>query len=371
MKRIIIFFILLPIFILPVSATGSDSYKEQLELSGFDNVEESLPEQAQKFFTQNTIDPYDENWTSKITTNTILDEIISFIESGGKKPLKAFAEILAVLILFAAAQSFSDDSQGIKTSLNYIFSAIICLTVTVPILGVINAAASAIKGTSVFMLSFIPVYAGILTAGGSAAKAAGMSSLLLTAAEGAVQLTAFVIVPFMSAYLALGIASGVSPLVKDSGICETLKKIAMWIMSLMFTVFVGLLSIQTTISATADSVGIRTLKFMVGSFVPVAGTALSEALTTVTGSMKMIQGTVGIYAILAVALGVLPIIIELLLWRLTIMLSSLASAVLSIPRVPSVLKAIDSTIAVIIGVVLFISALFVISLGVVLGAGGV
>ena len=173
----------------------------------------------------------------------------------------------------------------------------------------------------------------------------------------------------MGGYLAVSVTSSVSPLINQSGIAESIKKIAMWILSFISTVFIGVLGIQTTVSASADTLTMRTAKFILGSSIPVAGTAISEAFSTVTSSMGLLKSSVGIYGVVVLLLIFLPIITELILWRIVLLINTAASDIFSLPKISSVLKAVDMMLALLIGIILTIAVVFIISLTVVITAG--
>ena len=371
MKRIVVLIVLIFSFSVTVNAAGvEDFYTSQLESSGFDKVEDSLTDEVRTFLRDNDINVYDADWVENLDGANAFKMIWSFVKTGGKRPLLALAEIMAIIIIYAAINTFTDENSGIASSLNYIFSVIIALTLIKNIITAVGGAVAAIKGTGVFMLSFVPEYAGIITVSGAPATATSSSALLLAAAEFTVQACAFLIVPLMSSYLGLGIATGVSPLVKDSGIAEIIKRVTMWVLSFCFTVFMGLLSMQTSISASADTLSVKTAKFMVGSFVPVVGSSLSETLTTVISSVSLLKNSVGIYAVIAIVVMLLPIVTELLLWRIIIIFCQSSSAMFSLPKTSQILKTVDSVLALLIGIILFVGALFIIALAVVSKVGG-
>ncbi len=363
MKRSIILIILILIFSVNVSA--EDLYSQQYEISGAKELHNQLTDSAKEFFNENDIEPSNPNWVNKITAENILTKIWDFIKSGGTAPIKSGMQMLSVIILFAAANTFKGLSSY-KTVLSYIFTLIIATSLLVSLFSLIDSLVGAVKGSSTFMFSFIPIYAGILTAGGQTATASGMSFLLLGAANVVSSIASFVIMPLMSSYLAVSLVSGILP--QNSGLVlgEGIKKIAMWILSLSLTLFLGLLSIQTTVNASADGLGVKALKFMLGSFVPVAGGALSESLTTLTASIKLLKSSVGIYGVVAIALINLPVILELVIWRIVVFVLSAVSELFGIKTGVPLLKSVDSVLAVLIGVVLFIAALFIISLSIVL-----
>ena len=235
----------------------------------------------------------------------------------------------------------------------------------VPVSSVINASVNALKGTGVFMLSFIPVFAVIVTASGAAVTAASMSALLLAAAEAVTYISGFAVLPLMGGYLAISLSAAVSPAIKKSGIAETVKKLAFWIMAFVSVVFVGILGIQTSVNASADTLASKTARFIIGSSVPVAGGVLSEAINTVTASMGLLKSSIGIYGALACAVTLLPLVIELLIWRAVLLISSAVSELFSLGGIAGLLRAVDSMMAVLIGILLLVGAMFIISLAAV------
>ena len=218
-------------------------------------------------------------------------------------------------------------------------------------------------------MSFVPVFAAIVASGGKVMTSVSMSTLLLGAANGMNYIASYIIIPLMSGYLCLSICSSVSPLLNQSGLCESIKKLAFWIMSLISTVFVGILSIQTAVNSSADNLSMRTAKFIIGSSVPVAGGILSEALGTLTSSLSLLKSSVGIYGVIICCLFFLPIVLELLLWRLTLFATTFISDIFSLPKLSNLLKSTDTVLSVLIGVILISCAMFVISLTIVIGSG--
>lgn len=363
MKKIVVLIILIFAFSFPVAA--SDIYKDTIEDGQIEQINEALPEEITEFFRKNDIDITDSDWNKNLTAKSVFTHIWSFFQSGGRAPFRAFCGVLAATILAAAVNAFSGNEGNLSESLNFVFSLIISLSVTDGVVGIIDAAVSAIKGTGTFMLSFVPIYSGIIMLSGSPSAASVSGGMLLLAAETIVSAAAFVIVPLMCAYFGLGLSAGVSPLIKDNTLSVAVKNIALWILALIFTAFAGLLSLQTTLTAAADTVGVKTAKFFVASFVPVAGPALSEALTTVTASMSLIKSSVALYAVVAIVLILLPLIFEIFLWRVAIYISNAVMGVLSV-KMSGVLKAVDSLLALLLGMILFVGALFIISISVLI-----
>lgn len=371
-KRFLTLIFLLFLFSFQVSAESASAdkfYYNQYKSSGADELEGYLPEETREYFKDNNIDPLKSGWTDSLEPKNVFTHILSFLKSGAKGPFAAGSVIVAI-ILVSSALNGMDIRGASSVSTGYAVSLTAAAAVITPIFSVISAGANALKGCAAFMVAFVPVFAVIVASSGAAATSASMSGLLLGACQAVNLIADFVIMPLMGGYLAISIASNVSPLVENSGLASGIKKICYWVMSLLTTVFLGILSIQTAVNASADTLSLKTAKFIIGSSVPMAGTALSEALTTVTASMGMLKTTVGIYGVIACAAVFLPILAELVLWRITFNITATISDLMSVPKISSVLRSADTVLSVLIGIILLTAAMFIISLGVVLAAGG-
>lgn len=368
-KTLILFCLLYALLGTGVNAQEIDPsdefYKEQFKNSGAEDLEDSLPDPAKDYFSQNGIDPSDYNWVNNISAENVFKHILNFISSGAKAPLKAGAGIIAI-ILISAALSSVELKNSAMTAAVYAAAAASAAIIAVPVSSVINTSVNALKGIGVFMLSFIPVFAVIVASSGAAVTAASMSALMLAASETVTYISSFAVLPLMGGYLALSLSSAVSPLIKKSGIAETVKKLAFWIMAFISVIFVGILGIQTAVNAHADTLAFKTAKFIIGSSIPVAGGVLSEAINTLTASMGLLKSSIGIYGVLACAVTLLPLIIELLLWRAVLLISSAVSEIFSLGGIAGLLRSVDSMMSVLIGIILLVGAMFIISLATVI-----
>ena len=220
------------------------------------------------------------------------------------------------------------------------------------------------------MLSFAPVYCGITAASGRIATASASGAVLLLAGETVVWLASGVVLPLIGAYLAIALCGSLTPAIELTPLAETVKKAATWVTGLVMTVYIGILGLQTTVNAAADNLAVRTGKFLIGSFVPVVGSPVSEALTTVQASVGLLRSSVGIYGVVAVAVTVLPSAILLLLWRGCLLLSSAAAGILECRSIGNLLKACDAAVSFTLGMTLICSVAFIISLAVLASVGG-
>ncbi|MBQ6848294.1 MAG: hypothetical protein IJO62_05230 [Clostridia bacterium] len=371
-KTIILCFVFFFLFSFNVSANSlstEEFIKNQAEIAGADKLNDALPESGKNYFDKNGITAGESEWIKNISLSQAIKELWSFIKKKITAPLTTSALIVAV-ILVSGAISLNESSASSATAL-FAVTAVSAAVITAPILNVINNAVATMQSAAVFMTAFVPVFAVVIAVNGQAATSASMSGLLLGATQIVELIASHLVVPLMCGYLSVSVASGVTPLLSKTSFAESLKKLSFWIMSFVTTVFLGVLSIQTAINASADSITMRTAKFVIGSSVPMAGTVLSEALTTVTASLGMLKTSVAIYGVVACLVIFLPLLIELLLWRFSFNITALISDVMSSSLTSKLLRSIDAAVSVLIGIILLSMALFVISLSVVVSVGKV
>ncbi|MBQ8739935.1 MAG: hypothetical protein IJY79_00070, partial [Clostridia bacterium] len=204
MKKIIVFIIVACVLSMPIYA--DDSYITQYENVGADKLVDNLDGQTREFFEENGIDASDYTWVNKLTSGSVFEYIWSFVTSGAKTPVKTGVLVASIIFLSAALTAFGT-SPRFETAIYAAVLAISALIAT-DIWQSVSAAVNAVKGTSSFMLSFVPVFASILALSGKTVTAPAMSALLLGATEVVSFVSSFAVLPLMGGYLALSISSG-------------------------------------------------------------------------------------------------------------------------------------------------------------------
>lgn len=364
MKKIIVILILIILPAMPVYA-ADEIYNEEFEASGAGELSYYLTDDARDYIDENGIDPSNSDWVQNFTAQNVFSHIFELLSGGIKTPLKIGGLALGLIVLTSAFTAFS-----VFPSKNTQMVSVLCIALCVasPVWKTVSAAVEAVRGSSGFMLCFVPVFAGIVAASGGTVSAVSMSALLLGAAEVVSAVAAFAILPLMGSYLAMSLCTSVSPLSDNNDIAEGIRRIAFWILSFITTVFIGILGIQTAVNSAADTLALKAGKFIIGTAIPIGGAALSEAASTVTASLSLLRSSVGIYGIVALAAILLPIVVEMLIWRLVLFFCSTVSSQFSATSVTKLLKAVDMMLSLLVGVVLLTGAMFIISLTVVVTA---
>ena len=104
-----------------------------------------------------------------------------------------------------------------------------------------------------------------------------------------------------------------------------------------------------------------------GSVVPVVGGALSEALTTVTAGIGLLRSSAMAWCIIVLAIMVVPIVIEMFLWKILLNLLSALSAMFSVGEATKLFEICSVAIGFLIGILLSVTVVFILSLVVING----
>ena len=350
-----------------------DFYEKQFEQSGAKDLPEYLPDDTKNSLEDLGIQGADWKDIITITPKGMFEKILSI--AGGKinEPLRAAVSVIAVMLLCALLNgmkiSFGD--RQMSSVIGMVATLCICVIIINPIVSCIANAASIIKAAAGFLLACVPVLIGIMLAAGQPVTS-GSYNLLMMAAGNVISIMASnILVPLMNIFLAISIVSAISPNINLNGLCQSFNKAAKWIMGFCMTVFTGLITMHSIVSTAMDTTGTRAARFVVSSFVPVVGNALGEAIHTINGCVKMLKSGVSAFGLLAGLFIFLPIIIESIMWLLTIHICAGIGDVFGLKEVTSLLRASIDVIETLLSIILCCMTILTVSTVVMLIIGGV
>lgn len=327
-----------------------------------EQIEDYLPQDTKNLLDSENIDF---NVSERLDAAGFFDLILRFFREGLSAPLSATVKTLGVFLICAIMNSYSAENK-LSSTVNSVTLLGSTMVLAVPIYEIITAAGQMIKGASVFMTAAVPVFAAVKGTSGKTVSIGGSSAVLLAACGLLSYVCSFVIVPFMNGYLAMGICSSFGTSSPLLSVMNGIKKTSMWILSLSVTVFLFILSVKGVGGKAADTLAMKTAKFVLGSTVPFVGNLLSESAAGVAAGLSAMSGTVGIYIIVAVVVMTLPLLCQLICWRLCLMVIKYTASLFSIPESASPVSAMENVISLLLGFCLLSVALIIISQGVLI-----
>lgn len=354
MKRVLVVIAVLLCFgSFGVSAVSVEElYEEQLKASGGAELWEALPSETQELMKRLGITSLESRAERPVDTTETLRELGALVADLLREPLGTAGMVLLIVIVYAWADGMRHTLASAEATA--VFGTVcvltLCGSVMLPLSRLVASVGEAMDSVSVFMGSFTPVYAAILLTGGRTVSALSFQSLVLYAAQLLSWLSGGVIVPMMTVSLALGLTGSVTPQIRLGGAAKLMNKTAVWLLTFGMLLFTGLLSLQSLTGTAADSLGARAMRFSIARFVPVVGSSLSEAFSTIRGCLQLLRTTVGGFGVIATAMIVLPPLVRCIGWSMLLGLCRAASDLFSLTAMTDVLDAARGTVRCLIGV---------------------
>lgn len=351
-------------------AQYADDISEELEIDT-DSITDNLSSDVRDVMEENGITPDNTGAMTEITPKDVFGYIWQQFKLALTKPLKTLAALIGIILIAAVIECMEDSISN--KSLSKIFG-IICVMISVGIISdsvseSIASAANALNSGGTFMIGYVPVFAGITASSGSITSAVAYDMLVLFVAEAAIQLSGEIIIPALSVCMAMGIVEAINPDFKLSGITEGVKKTVSFVLGFIMTVFIGLLSLQSIVGASADTLGVKAAKFMVSNCIPVVGGAIADTYATVKSSLGLLRGGVGFFGIAAIFIMILPPILEIAAMKLIFTVADIVSELFGATPVKTLIKNTNWILSTVFSILICFSVMLIISTAILMLVG--
>ena len=279
-----------------------------------------------------------------------------------------FVQLSLIMILSVFSGAF--DLSGSDDMLS-LLCAVIFTVSTVERLNVfINCTVSAMELNGRFMLSFIPVFTLLISLSGNPAGALTYNSFVLFFCE----LMSFAIdkllVFFIGAYFALSISFSFNGSFNLGRFVNAVNRGVNFLLGITASMFTGFLSLKNVLSYATDSLSVKGIRFMLSSLVPVIGPSLSDAYSSVLGSINLMKSSLAVVGILALVIINIPALTEGIIYFFLISVLSGVCEMFSLNRASEFLRSFSGCIKILLLFCLFQLFILVISMGIMLSLRG-
>ncbi|MGM0502576.1 MAG: stage III sporulation protein AE [Bacillota bacterium] len=109
-----------------------------------------------------------------------------------------------------------------------------------------------------------------------------------------------VVFPLIFLAAVLDIVNNLSTHYQVTGLASLFKQLGIALLGVTMTIFMAAVVTQGTIATVSDGVTIRTAKYLTGSFIPIIGGFLANALDMIVGGSLLIKNAIGIFGVLII-----------------------------------------------------------------------
>ncbi len=232
--------------------------------------------------------------------------------------LSDFTHVFAIILVYALATALQNVAGAEYTKLPLHFTFVIALALSVYQLtgdAFRESQLALIKASDYFKIS-LPIIVGAQAASGKALSSLVTSSGLSVVISLFSSFNANYIIPFVNVFFSLALASAINTNASLKGICKSAKEVIFFILKISTTSLVALLTFQKVVARAGDTFAMEIAKLSIGSFVPIVGKIITDALGVVVSCANVIRATVGTVGAIVIIAIVLPTLIRVALYHI-------------------------------------------------------
>ena len=238
----------------------------------------SFIEEANKYKSEDFDIDVNELITSAIKGNvdnqTIGRKILALVEQ--EKQSVQFGSIMVIIIVSSVLRSITDglENKSVSQITYYITYILIVAIVMKNFSDIINMVKTSIDNLVAFTNCLIPLLITLMITTGNIASAGMLQPIILWIISFIGNFINVVLVPASLISVALSVISNVSDRVQIDKLSKYINTTVVWILGIVLTIFVGVSSLEGSITNGVDALTVKTTKAAVSNFIPIVGKIL-------------------------------------------------------------------------------------------------
>lgn len=372
-KRLIYIFIILFIFFpsLNVNAESLTSKmiqeeKEKFEINDFVNEAEKY---TNDFLEDTSIsDMITSAINGKIDNNQMLKKLLKIFGKEIVSSLKTIIAVLAIVLIHSLIKSISDnlETTDIAKIIYFVQYILIVSVVMNNFSNLIFSITNTIQNLVGFMNSLVPLLITLMIYTGNIVTSSLLEPIILFIIEFIANILVNLVLPCITLITAVMVISNISDKIQIGKLAKFLRSSIIWFLGIVLTIFVGVVSLEGTLSSSIDGITAKTAKVAVSSMIPVVGKILGDSVDSVLGCglvLKNALGVVGVIIILGIC--VTPII-KLSILSIMYSLSSAIIEPLADEKIVKLLQEFSDIFKLLLGILCSVSILLIIGITLVI-----
>ena len=364
-KAVILIFILVlmvPNYVVAETDEIMTSTQERFNINGF--LKESEEYTGDFFENIDLKDMFNEAVQGKINNQTIYKKIIKIFGQEVSSSLKILISILVIIVIHGILKAITDGLENNSVSqiiyfVQYILIVTLIMSNFSEIIKLVKDTANDLVG---FINVLIPLLLTLMVYTGNITTSTVIEPIVLAISNFVGNIIADVLIPIVLIIVTFSIVSKVSERVQVEKLSKFLKSGVVWFLGIVLTVFVGVVSLEGTLSSSVDGVTAKTAKAAVSTVIPVVGKILGDVVDSVLGCGVILKNAVGFVGVIVIlSICIMPII---KIGTLSI-IYSLASAVVQPIADEKIVKLLDEMSGVfklLLGILCALSVILIIGI---------
>ena len=255
-----------------------------------------------------------------ITGDSFLTSVLSLLWDGLLGFLPIIASIIAVSILGGMVGNLKPSTGGksIGNVVHFVTYGVVIVFLGTTLVELIALVSKTLTSLKRLMDMIFPVLLTLLTAVGGSVSVGLYQPAIAMLSNIFISLITYLLMPLFIFSIIFSIVGNLSNNVKLDKFVSFLQGTFKWTIGLLFTLFLGFITIQGISASAVDGLSIRTAKYTIKSYVPIVGGYVSDGLSIIMASSMLIKNAVGTAGLLLILFSVLSPVINLVLFMLSL-----------------------------------------------------
>lgn len=311
---ILILFITMPIS--NASDTKDESNKEtmleQQEEFGVGEFIDSAKEYTNDFFNEDELnDFFNSAIKGEVDNSSILKKILSLFGQEFVDSIKAVGSILVIIVIHSILKAISEslENESISKLIYYVQYILIVTIIMSSFSGIVKLVQDTTNNLVGFMNLLVPLLIALMLYTGSIATSGVLEPIILFMINFIGNIIQTIIIPGVLIFAGLVVISKISNNFQIGRLSKFFQSSIIWFLGIVLTIFVGVVSLEGTLSSSVDGITAKTTKAVVSTAIPVVGKILGDAVDTVLGCGIILKNAVGLIGVIVViAICIAPIL---------------------------------------------------------------
>ena len=243
----------------------------------------------------------------KIDNKKIFGKILNLLGKEVKGTLKTLISILIIVLIHSLLKSITDglEHKEVSKIIYYVEYILIVTIIMSSFSEILDSVKNSITDLIGFSQSLIPLLITLMLYTGSII----LEPILLFLIQFIANLIQNLILPVVSIIVVLIVISKISERIQITKLAKFMNTSIVWFLGIVLTLFVGVMSLEGTLTASVDGITAKTTKAAVSNLIPVVGKILGDSVDTVLGCGVVLKNAVGVVGVIVIiGICLLPII---------------------------------------------------------------
>ena len=274
-KKIIFLLMLIIISINNIAyaeATNEQTIKEEQEEFKIEDFINESKEYSGNFFDGIDIgDLLNDAISGKVDNSTLINRIWNLLGSEVGTTIKSIVSILVIIIIHSILKSVSEslENESIGKLIFYVQYILIVTIIMSNFSDIVKLVQDTANNLVGFMNCLVPLLMALMMYTGSITTSSVIEPIILFIINFIGNMLQTLIIPLVLVFTSLVIISKISDQVQVDKLANFLKSGIVWFLGIVLTIFVGVVSLEGTMSASVDGITAKATKAVVSSAVPV------------------------------------------------------------------------------------------------------